>query len=638
MNKNLKSQSFLFFLLLFLISELPAFAQNNPADTLLERLQANINKHEADQMEKNALLLLNISEKEDDDKNRVEALKFLGISKHLQAKEDSAIYWYEQALKLSIQLKDSLNIAKSYLNTAISYNAKGDFEMSVKDALASMELFEKLNDQNGQGRVQNLLGIFYYNKNDFETALQYFEKYRKLALASRDTGEIVSSMNNLSATLHILKRYDKELQLAKQSIAIQEARGQNIRIGSAYENLGSLYLDTDSLSQAALFFEKAHQAYLPNNSTYDLARLLLQTARLKKKQKNYTGAETDILKSIELSEQGSYLQLKEDALQQLASFYEERLDYKNAYKSFVEYVATKDSVLNEKNQESINQLMIQFETEKKERQITQQKLEITQKTLESRHKSTIIIFLIGTIVILMLLSFVLYSRYKIKQERRLNDERMQMKQMQMKVVLESQESERKRFARDLHDGFGQLITAIKLMLNQMHTAGNENERNEIALKSNEVLDTMHSQLREIAHNLMPEQLVEEGLVPALRDYTRRLSKNTDIHIEVNTFGMGARLNQAIEINVYRIIQEWINNVIKYSGAKNLNLQLTGFENEINILIEDNGLGFKKEKLTQSSGWGWKNIQSRLEAINGMLEIDSREGVSGTSFILDFPIS
>ncbi len=213
-----------------------------------------------------------------------------------------------------------------------------------------------------------------------------------------------------------------------------------------------------------------------------------------------------------------------------------------------------------------------------------------------------------------------------------------MKQMQMKVVLESQESERKRFARDLHDGFGQLITAVKIMLGQIHSTNEPAKRNELALKSNEILDTMHSQLREIAHNLMPEQLVNEGLVSALKDYVQRISKNTTIQIEINAFDMDKRLDQSVEINVYRIIQEWINNVIKYSEAEKLTLQLTGFDNEINILIEDNGKGFEKEKLTKSRGWGWKNIQSRLEAINGILEIDTQEGTSGTSFVLDLPIA
>ncbi len=631
----------LFRKLLLLCLFTPTFianSQTNASDLLLDALQRNLEKHEALEMEKNSEKLLRVSVEKHNTEMQLEATKYMGIAQHLQARYDSAVYWYNKGLELSKELNDSTNLAKCYLNIATSYNKKGLYEQAVENALLSLKIFEKTGDINGQARVQNMIGIFYFNRNNYEMALEYFKKYQKLAVAANDSGEIVSALNNSASALHRLNLPTEERQLLLKSIAIQEAQGQYIRIGSAYENLGTLYLDSDSLKQATIFFDKARQIYQINKNIYNLARSNLQVARVKKKQKKYNKAIAAIQQTLKYCDKGGYLKLKEEAFYQMALVYKEQSDYKNAYSTFVDYVATKDSVLNEENQNSINQLMIEFETEKKERQIAEQELEITQKTLESKHKSTAIIFLSGTLVILLLVIFIVYSRIRIKQERRLNQERMQMQQLQMKVVLESQESERKRFARDLHDDFGQLITAVKMMLTQMHTSTNQQERSEIALKSNEVLDSMHSQLREIAHNLMPEQLMEEGLEAALRDYARRISKNTDIQIEVNTFGLDKTLNQAVEINLYRIIQEWINNVIKYSGAKNLSLQLTGFDNEINLLIEDNGKGFNKEKLLKSSGWGWKNIQSRLEAINGKLEIDSREGFPGTSFILDFPVA
>ena len=613
-------------------------AQTGNADSLLQNLKIHLAKHEAAELENTAIELLHISEEQNNIPNQLEALKYLGISMHLQSKYDTAIIWYNGALTLSKKQNDTLNTAKCYLNIATSYNSKGDFENAVKNALEAEKGFEAVNDKNGQGRVQNLLGVFYFNREDYSTAYNYFQKYNQLAVASNDTGEIVSSMNNMAAALHVLERYSEERQLLRKSISIQEAQGQYIRIGSAYENLGTLYMETDSLNEASILFHKAFNSYNANNNTRDIARLLLQTGRLKKRQNNYSGAKNDFEKALKYSEEGGFLDMKKEALNQLALLFAEQSDFKNAYFTLTDYMDAKDSVLNEQNQESINKLMIEFETEKKEHQIAQQQLEIAQKTLQNRHKSTIITFLGGTIAIIILLALIIYSRIKIKQERQLNNERLQMKQLQMKVVLESQESERKRFARDLHDGFGQLITAVKMMLSQMYAIDEPDKRSELALKSNEMLDTMHSQLREIAHNLMPEQLLNEGLISALKDYVLRISKNTDIQITVNAFGIEKRLDQTVEINVYRIIQEWINNVIKYSGAEKLTLQLTGFDNEINILIEDNGKGFKKEQLTKSRGWGWKNIQSRLEAINGILEIDSQEGTTGTSFILDLPIA
>jgi two-component system, NarL family, sensor kinase len=614
------------------------FSQTEQTDSLLTELRENIGKHQATEMEINALRLLQISEENKDDKNRLEALKFMGIAQHLQARYDSAIFWHQKALMLGIETGDSTNTAKSYLNMATSYNSKGDFEKAVENALLSLEFFEKTGDTNGQGRVQNLLGIFNFNRNDFKSALQYFRKYNELAVAANDSGEIVSSMNNMSSALHELGEFKQERSLLKSVIAIQEARGQTIRIGSAYENLGTLFSDIDSLEQASFYLEKALDSYKLNNNSHDIARVLINTGLLKKKQKKYNAAADDYNQALQLSRDGGFLKLEEDVLKNLAFLYEEQKDYKNAFGYYTQFVAVKDSVLNKENQESINKLMIEFETEKKERQIAVQQLEIAEKTLQSRRKTLIIIGLIGIIIILLMFSFIIYSRIKIRQERRLNEERLNMKQLQMNVVLESQESERKRFARDLHDGFGQLITAVKIMLGQMQQTNEMEKRSELAVKSGEVLDTMHTQLREIAHNLMPDQLINEGLSTALKEYASRISKASGIAIEVNTFGIEKRLNQSVEVNVYRIIQEWINNVIKYSGAKNLTIQLTGYENEINIIIEDNGNGFEKEKLMKSKGWGWKNIQSRLEAINGILEIDTRAGVPGTSFIIDLPIA
>jgi signal transduction histidine kinase len=629
---------FLFIFISILTFQFQLFSQSAQTDSLLNKIKANMGKHEAAEMETNALLLLKISEENNDNKNRLEALKFMGIAQHLQARYDSAIFWHQKTLSLGIETGDSTNTAKSYLNMATSYNSKGDFEKAVENALLSLEFFEKTGDTNGQGRVQNLLGIFNFNRNDFKSALQYFRKYNELAVAANDSGEIISSMNNMSSALHELGEFEQERSLLKSVIAIQEARGQNIRIGSAYENLGTLYSDIDSAKQAAFYYEKALDSYKMNSNSHDIARVLINTGLLKKKQKKYNAAADDYNQALQLSRDGGFLKIEEDVLKNLAFLYEEQKDYKNAFGYYTEFVSVKDSVLNKENQESINKLMIEFETEKKERQIAVQQLEIAEKTLESRRKTLIIIGLIGIIIILLMFSFIIYSRIKIRQERRLNEERLKMKQLQMNVVLESQESERKRFARDLHDGFGQLITAVKIMLGQMQQTGEMEKRSELAVKSGEVLDTMHTQLREIAHNLMSDQLINEGLSTALKEYASRISKTSGIAIEVNTFGIEKRLNQSVEVNVYRIIQEWINNVIKYSGAKNLTIQLTGYDNEINIIIEDNGNGFEKENLIKSKGWGWKNIQSRLEAINGILEIDTRAGVSGTSFIIDLPIA
>lgn len=180
--------------------------------------------------------------------------------------------------------------------------------------------------------------------------------------------------------------------MLKKSIAIQESQGQHIRIGSAYENLGKLYMDTDSLQQANFYFEKARKTYEVNNNTYDIVRLLLNTGQINKNQNRYKNAFKDFNQSLKYSVDGGFKELEKEALQKLAFLFEEQNDFKNAFTKYKEYVEVKDSILNEKNQASINELMIEFETEKKERQIAQQELDIAEKTLESRKKNICYIY------------------------------------------------------------------------------------------------------------------------------------------------------------------------------------------------------------------------------------------------------
>lgn len=196
----------LFLSLVILFASLTTDA--NQKDTHLQNIKTHLAKHEASLMEKEAFKLLQLSTANQDLANRSEALKFLGIAKHLQAKYDSAIIWYQQALDISIEQNDTLNIGKSYLNIATSFNAKGDFENAIKNAMLALKSFEAINDKNGQARVQNLIGIFYFHRNNFKIALDFFTKYKQLAIASKDTGEIVSSMNNMGSALHEMEEYE----------------------------------------------------------------------------------------------------------------------------------------------------------------------------------------------------------------------------------------------------------------------------------------------------------------------------------------------------------------------------------------------------------------------------------------------
>ena len=265
------------------------------------------------------------------------------------------------------------------------------------------------------GKICWAFSIFY--RKDYESALDYFEQYHELAVAARDTGEIISSLNNMSSAYHELKRFEQERTLLKKVLTFYENQNLIVRAGSSYENLGSMYMDADSLVQAKRYFEKALNAYQLNDDRLAIARLYINLGRLETLQHKYTKAENYLDKAIELTTNGGFLVLQQEALEKKKILYLAQKKYEEAFYALSDFVEVKDSLLNEKNQESINELQVQYDTEKKERQIAQQALEIAQIDYENQQKSFYIFILLGSIVIVLLFGLALFYRMKNKQQK-----------------------------------------------------------------------------------------------------------------------------------------------------------------------------------------------------------------------------
>jgi two-component system NarL family sensor kinase len=194
-------------------------------------------------------------------------------------------------------------------------------------------------------------------------------------------------------------------------------------------------------------------------------------------------------------------------------------------------------------------------------------------------------------------------------------------------------------AGDLHDGLGGLLTGVKLKLSSM-------KENAIITSENlahfnhalDLLDTSITEMRRVAHNLMPETLMHYGLQTALADFIRQVEPEGLPIIRFNTFGNDLRYEKELEITLYRISQELVTNSIKHAHAKQIDIQLFTEGNRICVQIVDNGIGFDPERPDPSkTGKGLKNIRDRVTAFNGRFEILSQHG-KGTESTIEFLIS
>jgi signal transduction histidine kinase len=195
--------------------------------------------------------------------------------------------------------------------------------------------------------------------------------------------------------------------------------------------------------------------------------------------------------------------------------------------------------------------------------------------------------------------------------------------------METQELERKRIAEDIHDSLGHLLSTVKLNLQTLK--GGEQQ----ITTSLNLLNQASEEIRNITFNLMPRTLEEGGLVPALNELASKVTASGVLKVNLHIHDIDKFiLEKQSQFNIYRIIQEAVNNILKHANASEINIQMIGQEDHITIMIEDDGKGFTPGE--KSAGRGLKNIVTRSLWLKGSLNIDSTPG-KGTTITTEIPV-
>jgi signal transduction histidine kinase len=204
-------------------------------------------------------------------------------------------------------------------------------------------------------------------------------------------------------------------------------------------------------------------------------------------------------------------------------------------------------------------------------------------------------------------------------------------------LLKGQEEERSRLAKDLHDGLGGLLSGVKFSLSNMKDNLIVTPDNMAVFeRSLDMIDTSIKELRRVAHNMMPEMLIKFGLDEALKEYCNSINATKLVAVKYQSFGMDVRPDSSKEIIIYRIIQELLNNVLKHAAATEVLVQLMKEEKRLSVVVEDNGKGFDTAILETNKGAGWTNIRSRVDYLQGHMDIKS-EAEKGTTITIDVNI-
>ncbi|WP_405566504.1 ATP-binding protein [Polaribacter sp. Asnod6-C07] len=325
-----------------------------------------------------------------------------------------------------------------------------------------------------------------------------------------------------------------------------------------------------------------------------------------------------------------------------SDIYKKKKDYKNAFKVLSASVKQKDELAYLKNNIEISNLNIKYKTVEKEKQILE---------LDTKRKQNFS-FLVATLLSLILISIIgTLSLTNSKRKRKLAEKEKELETIKnltllkeqeittINAMVDGQEKERKRIAEDLHDNLGSVLATLKLHFENLKINREKKkiDQKELFNKTENLIDEAYLKVRRIAHAKNAGVIANQGLLLAIQMMAEKISSADKIQIEVIHFGLDKRLENILEITLFRIIQELITNIIKHADAKNATINISLYDKNLNIIIEDDGKGFDIKKVNLNNGMGISSIKTRVEHLNGNFKVDSTLG-KGSSIILDIPVS
>lgn len=247
--------------------------------------------------------------------------------------------------------------------------------------------------------------------------------------------------------------------------------------------------------------------------------------------------------------------------------------------------------------------------------------------------------IVGTLVVIILITglflfVIIYQRKMIKNQIAVRDMHDQQQTELLKAVVETQEGERKRLAEDLHDSVGQVLSAIKLNLHSLNKSTDADRSRTLITDTRSLTDECIQEIRNIIHNVLPPVLTDFGFVDALQALCEKVQKSTGVLITLNRNHVDERFGKEVELALYRIAQEIISNAIKHSGATAIQVTLNKDEDVLEMNVSDNGKGFDMKDVKH--GFGLKNLQSRVQVINGKIDFYTRPQ-HGTLITIKVPV-
>lgn len=584
-------------------------------------------------MEGYARELLELSQQLKFHRGLADAHNFLGIVEDEKNNYAKALELYGTALEYAKVPGLEKKKASIDNNIGLIYWKIGDHQKALGYYYDALRVFEQLEEKKLQANVLSNIGLIESSLKDQEKALQFFRKAQALRKEINDEYGLASTYNNIAKSLTLVHQEDSSRYYTRLAIELQQKSGDEYGLAISLGNMGTSFGAEKKFDSAFYYLNKCAELREKTGDQLGLTFVYHAMAENYKVQKDLRKAATYVDRALALANEINSRERIGTISETAGYIYAQLGDYRKAYYHMDKHAGYLADIFDTVKNEQAAELAVKYEVEKKDLRIAKDKAELAGKQaqienqeLKLAQRNTLLGLLALALVGGSVLAYLFYNRSKLRDAARLQQEIIRQQDIASRAILEAEERERKRIAGDLHDGLGQLCSAIKMNLSGIESQIGFADK-ETALTYEKTLaltDQACRDVRTISHQMMPNVLLKSGLASAVKDFLDKIDARA-LQVHLNTFGLQERLDSNVETVLYRVIQETVNNVIKHARANKLYIQLGKDEEGITATIEDNGTGFDVSETEQQSGIGLKNIASRVGYLKGTVEFDSAPG-------------
>ncbi len=564
-----------------------------------------------------------------------------GITLNAQFNKDSTYAYQDlnKILELARINNDQKTLAEVYIKLAdYEGDVFAEYEKSFEYYRRALEYFKVTRDSNGVFETNYSIAKRYTDAGFYEESINLLQNLVIIYTRNKKISKLANVYYDLNRAYKLKGENELSIEYLKKAEDLNKTLKDTVLLTKIlFDKIQTFELNFDLDSALTTAFTVFNINTESENQEM-VAKSLFHIGYINKLQNDLPKAIKYLSKSENIIPFQPYSELRKYIYKELADVYARSSMEGKGYSYLMRYTLLNDSILNKNRLETFTNLALKYGS--KEKQSSIELLRIEKQYAEQKNNAqrrTLYILGFGLFVVTLSIYFIVKfydqrittTRIITEQKEEINQQKIRelednVKMSSMRSVIEGQEIERERIAKDLHDSLGGLLSTIKLQFDYVRSKNQELSAQKEYTKAHALLDTAVDEVRTISRNLQPGSLHNLGLVPAIKDLINRFEGEVYPDIDFQYYEMPEKIDKMISLSVYRIIQELVTNTLKHANANEILIQINTEVNELVIQYEDDGIGFDKDNLKRT-GMGLENIKSRVNYMHGNIIIDSSKG-------------